>query len=69
MQQRSSGWGQHGKIKSETTIEVSSHASQVEHLGTSDFAAGGPMGYDIEQALRDTGARSVQIQGPQTSHW
>jgi hypothetical protein len=69
-EQRSSGWGQYGKIKTSTTIEVSSNASQVNGLGNEDFSAGKPMGFEIDRALSLNGAREVKIVGPeQISHW
>jgi hypothetical protein len=68
-QQRSSGWGQYGKIKTSTTIEVSSNASQHRGLGGEDYSSGKPMGFEIEQALASPAARQVKIVGPQISHW
>jgi hypothetical protein len=68
-EQRSSGWGQYGKIKTSTTIEVSSNASLHTGLGDEDYTAGKPMGFEIDQALISTGVREVKIVGPQIPHW
>lgn len=69
VQQRSSGWGQYGKIKTSTTIEVSSNASLHKGLGDEDYTAGTTMGFEIDRALTSSGTREVKIVGPQLSHW
>lgn len=67
-QQRSSGWGQYGKIKTSTTIEVHSNTSLHNGLGDEDYAAGKPMGFEIDRVMTSTGTREVKIVGPQASH-
>lgn len=66
-QQRSSGWGQYGKIKASTTIEVRSNASLHNGLGDEDYTAGRTMGFEPDRVLNATGTRVVKIVGPQTS--
>ncbi|QDS72931.1 hypothetical protein FKW77_008134 [Venturia effusa] len=65
-QQRSSGWGQYGRIKTSTTIEVRSNASP--HNGPDDdvYTGGRPMGLEIDR-LASAGTREVKIVGPQAS--
>jgi hypothetical protein len=67
-QQRSSGWGQHGKIKTLTTTDVSSDASLHGGLGDEDHTAGRPMGFGVNRALHSVAETEAKVAGPQISH-